>query len=123
MKVAGLAEPALVSDFDNLWKSEAECEKAVLLLNLPSAGEAEALAQPLRPSMSNPTALSAMRQENLLTLRSTIETIKQEAKAEGSTRSIARALDLIELVLRAQEDRLKAMDVVAAALKALSEKV
>ncbi len=73
--------------------------------------------------MSNPTALASMRQENLITLRSTIETIKQEAKADGSTRSIARALDLIELVLRAQEDRLKAMDVVAAALKALSEKV
>lgn len=69
--------------------------------------------------MSNLTALASMRQENLLTLRSTIETIKQEARADGSTRSIARALDLIEHVLRAQEDRLKAMDVIAAALKDL----
>ena len=70
--------------------------------------------------MSNPTALASMRQENLITLRGTIETIKQEAKVDGSTRSIARALDLIELVLRAQEERLKAMDAVAAALKALA---
>ena len=69
--------------------------------------------------MSNPTAMASMRQEHLITLRGTIETVKQEAKADGSTRSIARALDLIELVLRAQEDRLKAMDVIAAALKEL----
>ena len=70
--------------------------------------------------MSNPTAMASMRQENLITLRGTIETIKKEAKADGSTRSIARAFDLIELILRAQEERLKAMDAVAAALKALS---
>ena len=70
--------------------------------------------------MSNPTAMASMRQENLITLRGTIETIKEEAKADGSTRSIARAFDLIELILRAQEERLKAMDAVAAALKALS---
>ena len=61
-----------------------------------------------------------MRQENLLTLRSTIETIKQEAKTDGSTRSIARALDLIEHILNMQEDRLKAMDVIALALKDLA---
>ena len=54
--------------------------------------------------MSNPTALASMRQENLTTLRSTIETVKAEAKTDGSTRTIARALDLIELVLRAQEE-------------------
>ncbi len=70
--------------------------------------------------MSNLTALASMRQENLTTLRATIETVKEEAKADGSTRTIARALDLIELVLRAQEERLKAMDVIAAALKDLS---
>ena len=64
--------------------------------------------------------MASMRQENLITLRGTIETIKEEAKADGSTRSIARAFDLIELILRAQEERLKAMDAVAAALKALS---
>ena len=68
--------------------------------------------------MSNPTALASMRQENLTTLRATIDTVKQEARDDGSTRTIARALDIIELVLRAQEERLKAMDVVAAALKA-----
>ena len=61
-----------------------------------------------------------MRQENLLTLRSTIETIKQEAKTDGSTRSITRALDLIEHILNMQEDRLKAMDVIALALKGLA---
>ena len=57
-----------------------------------------------------------MRQENLTTLRSTIETVKSEAKTEGSTRTIARALDRIELVLRAQEERLKALDAAAVAL-------
>ena len=57
-----------------------------------------------------------MRQENLTTLRSTIETLKAEAKAEGSTRTMARALDLIELILRAQEERLKALDAAAVAL-------
>ena len=66
--------------------------------------------------MSNPTALASMRQENLTTLRSTIETIKTEAKADGSTRTIARALDVVELILRAQEERLKALDAAAAAL-------
>ena len=66
--------------------------------------------------MSNLTAMASMRQENLITLRATIDAVKQEAKADGSTRTIARALDLIELVLRAQEERLKAMDVIAAAL-------
>ena len=66
--------------------------------------------------MSNPAALASMRQENLITLRNTIEAIKQEAKAEGSTRTIARALDVIELILRAQEERLKAMDAAAVAL-------
>ena len=67
--------------------------------------------------MSNLTALASMRQENLTTLRATIEAVKAEAKADGNTRTIARALDLIELVLRAQEERLKAMDVAAAAPK------
>jgi cobalamin biosynthesis Co2+ chelatase CbiK len=57
-----------------------------------------------------------MRQENLLTLRATIDAVKKEAAAEGSTRTIARAFDLIELILRAQEERLKAMDAAAAAL-------
>ena len=68
--------------------------------------------------MSDPIALASMRQENLTTLRTTIEAVKQEAKADGGTRTIARALDLIELVLRAQEERLKAMDVIAEALRA-----
>ncbi len=68
--------------------------------------------------MSNLTAMASMRQENLTTLRTTIEAVKQEAKADGGTRTIARALDLIELVLRAQEERLKAMDVIAEALRA-----
>ena len=63
--------------------------------------------------MPNPTALASMRQENLTTLRNTIEAVKAEAKADGSTRTIARALDLIELVLRAQEERLKALDAAA----------
>ena len=66
--------------------------------------------------MSNPTALASMRQENLTTLRNTIETLKAEAKAEGSTRTMARALDLIELILRAQEERLKALDAAAVVL-------
>ena len=66
--------------------------------------------------MSDLTALAAARQENLATLRATIEAVKQEAQASGSTRTIARALDIIELVLRAQEERLKAMDAAAVAL-------
>ena len=66
--------------------------------------------------MSNPTALASMRQENLTTLRHPIETLKAEAKAEGSTRTMARALDLIELILRAQEERLKALDAAAVVL-------
>ena len=66
--------------------------------------------------MPDLNALSSMRQENLSTLRATIEAVKQEAKAEGGTRTIARALDIIELVLRAQEERLKALDAAAAAL-------
>ena len=66
--------------------------------------------------MSNPTVLASMRQENLTTLRSTIETVKTEARTDGSTRTIARALDLIELILRAQEERLKALDAAAVAL-------
>ncbi len=68
--------------------------------------------------MSDLIALASMRQEHLLTLRSTIEEVKREAKADNVSRSIGRALDLIELVLRAQEDRLKAMDAAAVALVA-----
>ena len=66
--------------------------------------------------MSDLTALASIRQEHLLTLRTTIEEVKKEAKSNNSTRTIARALDLIELVLRAQEERLKAMDAAAVAL-------
>ena len=66
--------------------------------------------------MSDLNALASMRQEHLLTLRATIEEIKKEAKNDNSTRTIGRALDLIELVLRAQEERLKAMDAAAMAL-------
>ena len=42
--------------------------------------------------------------------------VKKEAKNDNSTRTIGLALDLIELVLRAQEERLKAMDAAAMAL-------
>jgi hypothetical protein len=66
--------------------------------------------------MSDLTALASIRQEHLLTLRATIEDVKTEAKNNNSSRSIGRALDLIELVLRAQEERLKAMDAAAVAL-------
>lgn len=66
--------------------------------------------------MSNPAALASMRQENFNTLRGTIEEVKAEAKKDGSTRTIARALDIIELILRAQEERLKALDAAAVAL-------
>ena len=44
--------------------------------------------------------------------------MKQEANAVGGTRTIGLALDLSELNLRAQEERLKALDAAAAALNA-----
>src|SRR5215211_9059709 len=46
LRAAELAGPAALSDFVNLWKSEADREQAVLLANRPGAGEAEPLAQP-----------------------------------------------------------------------------
>ncbi len=65
--------------------------------------------------MANSVALASMRQENLTTLRATIETVKKEATKDGATRSIGRALDLIELVLRAQEDRLREIEAASSA--------
>ena len=60
--------------------------------------------------MTNSEALASMRQENSTTLRATIEIVKKEAEKDGATRSVGRALDLIELVLRAQEERLKRIE-------------
>jgi hypothetical protein len=37
---------ALVSDFVNLWETEADREQPVLLAHRPGAGKVEALAQP-----------------------------------------------------------------------------
>lgn len=58
-----------------------------------------------RAVLHSPVALASMRQGNPTTLCATIEAVKKEAKDDGTTRTIGRALDLIELVLRAQEER------------------
>lgn len=65
--------------------------------------------------MTNSVALASMRQENLTTLRATIEAVKKEAREDNTTRTIGRALDLIELVLRAQEERLKQIEAASVA--------
>ena len=49
-------------------------------------------------------------QEQISTLRNAINAIKQEAKSEGATRTVALALELIELVLRSQQLRLQKLE-------------
>ena len=48
--------------------------------------------------------------EQISTLRNAINSIKQEAKHEGATRTVALALELIELVLRSQQTRLRTLE-------------
>ena len=60
--------------------------------------------------MPDAAALASVQNEHRITLRTTIETVKQEAKDNGGSRNIALALELIEMILRGQDDRLKALE-------------
>lgn len=60
--------------------------------------------------MPDVDALASVRNEHRITLRTTIETVKQEAKDNGGSRNVALALELIEMILRGQDDRLQALE-------------
>ena len=60
--------------------------------------------------MPDADALASVRNEHRITLRTIIETVKQEAKDNGGSRNVALALDLIEIILRGQDDRLQALE-------------
>ena len=60
--------------------------------------------------MPDADALASVRNEHRMTLRTVIETVKQEAKDSGGSRSVALALELIEIILRGQDDRLQALE-------------
>ena len=60
--------------------------------------------------MPDVDALASVRNEHRITLRTIIEVVKQEAKDSGDSRNVALALELIELILRGQDDRLQALE-------------
>ena len=60
--------------------------------------------------MPDADALASVRNEHRITLRTIIETVKQEAKDSGGSRNVALALELIEIILRGQDDRLQALE-------------
>lgn len=60
--------------------------------------------------MPDADAIASVQNEHRITLRTTIETVKQEAKDNGGSRNIALALGLIEMILRGQDNRLRALE-------------
>ena len=60
--------------------------------------------------MPDAAALASVQNEHRITHRTTIETVKQEAKENGGSRNVALALELIEMILRGQDDRIQALE-------------
>ena len=60
--------------------------------------------------MPDADALASVRNEHRITLRTTIENVKQEAKDNGNSRNVALVLEPIELIRRGQDDRLQVLE-------------